>query len=490
MLPLFARNLIFLILWLGIGTGFQSCRTYYYAHENFNKAFHSGRFKESEDWLNSHEPRKKAKDKLLYYSNLGLVQFLQNETELANVSFEKAFLLIEDYESKPGEYVASFLTNPNRITYTGERHERLLLSYFRALNQLKTNNYENVLVEARRLIGRLNVLEDGYKNKTYHTDGFMLWMVGMLFETAGESNNAYIYYKKAHEAYNLSFAGLCKIKEPEQLKKDLVRTAIAAGFDSEAQQFQNQLHIMNSPPTKGEGTAVILWHKGLGPVKDEDRITFHMVKGSGGAITFTNEEFGLSFPMIWPAYEQPDPKRLDNIQFVTLALPKYVSRHTFWNKMNVSTNGKSFEFEPANNLSEIAKADLKDRFAATLATAIGRVALKEAIRVAATKATEAAVQNDNKKDSKEQKQKKKDQADLAGSLVNLALMISNAATERADTRNWQTTPDQIEVLRLNLPAGKQILTLNVTGASGKTFTQTIDLEIVEGQSVFHSVQTF
>lgn len=468
----------------------EACRTYYFAHEDFNRAYQAGNFEESEKWLEKHTPRKNAKDKLLYFANLGLVQFLQNKTEASNQSLEQAFLLIEDYEARPQEYVASFLTNPNRITYTGERHERLLLNYFKALNQAKANNEEGILVEARRLIRRLNVLEDNAKKNDYQSDGFILWVTGMLFESVGEANNAFIYYRKAHEVYQKFFAGLCHLQEPAQLKKDLVRAAIAAGFDSEGQAYSNQFNAKDSGPKPGEGTVLLLWHKGLGPVKDESRITFEAVKGAGGALYFTNEEYGFSFPMIWPALEQPDPKRLDNIQFVTMALPKYVDRKSYWSQMTARVNDKSFEFQLATDLSEVAKADLHDRFAATLATAIGRVAIKEAVRLAATKATESAVQNSGKNKSKEEKEKKAAQADLVGSLVNLSLMIANAATERADTRNWQTLPDQIQVLRLNLPAGSHTIMLNGNSSSGKTFSHTLNVEVKEGQTHFHTIQTF
>ena len=490
MITRYLRSL-YVLLFVGISTlTFQSCTTYYHAHEQFNQAFQTGQFKQCEDWLKKHSPKKNAKDKFLYYTNLGLVQFLQNETEASNQSFEKAFLLVEDFENKPGEYAASFLVNPNQITYTGERYERLFINYFKALNQLKVNDPESTLIEARRLIRKLNVLEEGSKNKSYHTDGFIFWVIGMLFEAGREPENAFIYYKKAQEAYHQSFVGLCNLSEPGQLSKDLVRAAYAAGFDSDAQHFENQLHVANENRSKGTGTAVILWHKGLGPIKDESRITFNVVKGVGGGVSFSNAEHGFSLPLLWPVNEPADPNRLDNVQFITMALPKYIARPTYWNQMSLNAFGKSYDFQLATNLYEVAKADLNDRLAATLATALARVAIKEAIRQAATKATENAVENKSPKDDARTKQKKQQQADFVSSLVNQTLMIINAATEKADTRNWQTLPEKIEVLRLDLPSGKQTLTLNGTSISGKTFSQALDLEIVEGQTIFHTVQTF
>ena len=40
----------------------------------------------------------------------------------------------------------------------------------------------------------------------------------------------------------------------------------------------------------------MFWNNGLGPVKSEWSINFTVVKGSGGAVTFVNEEYDFSFP--------------------------------------------------------------------------------------------------------------------------------------------------------------------------------------------------
>jgi hypothetical protein len=120
-----------------------------------------------------------------------------------------------------------------------------------------------------------------------------------------------------------------------------------------------------------------------------------------------------------------------------------------------------------------------------LATAISRVAIKQAVQYAATQATEAAI-----KDGKNDDKKKNQQANLAGSLVNLAFTIANTATEVADTRNWQTLPAGIEVLRVSLPPGKQIIQLEGNGKDGKPMNQTIELNIVKGQTTVHTIHTF
>jgi len=476
-------------VWIIIGllTVFiNGCRSYYFANEEFNSAFQAGNFEFCKSWLNKHKPGKRSKTKFLYQANLGMIGFIQNEREVSNKAFEQAFLIAEDYQKKTGEQIASLLTNPKRIDYHGERHEILLLNYFKALNQLKSKDKESALVEARRLIRKLTVLKDQGKTDKYNEDGFIAWMIGAFFEATGEINNAYIYYKKAVESYQNNFGGIVKTSAPDQLKYDLVRVAYLAGFETEAQSFEAKNGIKNLIENPKNGTALLLWHKGLGPVKDENRITFHLVKGAGGAVTFNNEEMGFSFPFFLPPGELPNPNRFDNLKIITMALPKYVNRNWYWQSMGAKVDGRSYNFQKGTNIEEIAKADLADRTGKELATAISRVAIKQAVQFVATQATEAAVKNNNEKDKKKQNQ----QADLAGSLVNLVFTIANTATEVADTRNWQTLPAEIEVLRVSLPAGKHTIVLEIKHKNGKQIEQKVDLEIISGETTFHTIHTF
>lgn len=465
---------------------FQSCQTYYHANKEFNSAFERGDFEKCEQWLLANKPGKNSKNRFLYETNLGLIRFLRNEPIPSNQSFEEAFILVEDFQKKAGENVAALLTNPKRITYQGERFEQLMVNYFKAINQLKLNQPELALIECRRLVRKMNVLEDKGKNDKYNTDGFILWMMGSVFESAGEANDAYIYYKKAHEAYLGNYGTVAHISEPQQLKYDLIRMAYKNGFFAEGQMFEAKLGVKNQKPESGQGSVVLVWHKGLGPVKSEDRITFTLVKGVGGQFTFTNEEFGYSIPYFLPVSEPSN--RLDDLKIITMALPKYQNRGAYYTQLRANVGSVSHSFQPATKLNEVARADLKDRMGRELLSAIGRVAIKQAIQYAATKGTQAAL-NDGK-GSKDEKRKKEQKADLVGGLVNLGMTIANTATEVADTRNWQTLPESIEILRLNLPAGKQIISLEGRSKDGKTFTQNLEIEVKEGSTHFQTVHSF
>jgi hypothetical protein len=310
-------------------------------------------------------------------------------------------------------------------------------------------------------------------------------MIGTIFEAAGEVNNAYIYYKKSQEAYEKNFGSLVQAPIPQQLKEDLVRTAYQSNFDAEGRYFETKLGVSHKPLKPGEGTALLIWHKGLGPVKAENRIVFQLVKGAGGQVFFTNEEWGLNFPFFLPPGEAYNPNRFDNLKIITMAWPKYTNRNFFYKNLNVGIDGRNFAFQRASSIEKIAAADLKDRMLKEMALSISRVAIKQAVQYLATAATEEAVKN-----GKGDKDKKASQADLAGSLVNLAFTIANTATEVADTRNWQTLPAEIEILKIPLPEGKHTLQLGTRSQNSGSGNQKIELDIRAGQTTVYTIQTF
>lgn len=476
------RQMVRLLMFCLIWASFSSCQTYYFANQEFNQAFQRGDLAFCEKWLQKHKPRKRSKTKYLYYANSGMVKFIQGKPDSSNFVFEKAYLLSEDYQRNAGEQVAAYLTNPKRITYVGERHEQLLLQYFKALNNLKEQRIEDALVEARRLVRKLNVLEDQGKGDRYSKDGFMLWVVGIVFEAAGEVNNAFIYYRKAVEAYEGEFGKITQLSVPNQLKQDILRVAFQAGYDNELALLEQKFGMKGAPKANSEGGTVLLFlHRGLGPVKDESRVVFQAVKGGGGQLVFANEEWGLSFPFFWPADQPNRSARIDDIKVITMALPKYVNRNQRKSSVRASLGGQVLNFQEASQIEHIAKADLKDRMNRELGKAIARLAVKQAVQFAATKATESSVKGDGKSEQKN------NQAEVAGSLVNLAFTIANAATENADTRNWQTLPANISILRLELPAGQH--TLEWGAEDGKGNRQKI-LEVKSGQTSVYSLHSY
>jgi len=207
----------------------QSCATYYQANYNFNQEFERGDLEKALRSLRSQNNN--SKTRFLDDVNSGLVLSLLGRYDESNTHFEEAFLYGEDYRTNYLYEAASFLTNPNFTAYRGEDHEHLMLLYYKALNLLKMNKTEEALVECRRLNIRLQQLSDRYdRDDKYRKDAFIHNLMGIIYDSNKDYNNAFIAYRNALEIYKAEYKELFGLAPPTQLQQDLLRPAWLRGF--------------------------------------------------------------------------------------------------------------------------------------------------------------------------------------------------------------------------------------------------------------------
>ena len=70
--------------------------------------------------------------------------------------------------------------------------------------------------------------------------------------------------------------------------------------------------------------------------------------------------------------------------------------------------------------------------------------------------------------------------------------VVNIATERADTRSWQTLPNQIFLLRMRLPAGSHTITLEFSDSANREreIESLEDVVIRKNKTTFLNYRTF
>ena len=194
----------------------------------------------------------------------------------------KADAFIEENKLYLGGKVLGVLLNPEMETYTGEDFEKVTIHYYKALNYMFLNKLDEALVEAKRINLQLQEINDKYpegKKNRYTSDGFALNMQGFLYEATGDVNNAFISYRNAVNLYlenNGSFFGT---PLPDQLKKDVLRTAASLGFLNELERYQKLLdttYVLKKENKNGE----LIQDKKLridasGYVVDDNNLAFH-----------------------------------------------------------------------------------------------------------------------------------------------------------------------------------------------------------------------
>ncbi|MFT4834083.1 MAG: hypothetical protein ACI83W_000561 [Marinoscillum sp.] len=464
------------VCWLVLLAGSTfSCATYYQVNSEFNQSFEAGNIAAAQKVLESNSKAMKKKTKFLYYANAGLLYSMEGDFENSNKWLERAYLFGEDYQKNFANGAASLLVNPNTTVYPGEDHEHLLLLYYKALNYLKLSDYESALVECRRLNNRLNELSDKYKgDNKYRRDAFIHNLMGIIYEASGDVNNAFIAYRNAYDIYEEDYKRLFKVEAPRQLKVDLLRSAKLNGFYTELDFYENKFG-MKSESTSSE-ELVFFWHNGLGPVKDEWSINFTTIPGGDGFVTFANEDFGFNFP--FKVGNPQEANSLADLRLFRVAFPKYLERTPYYNRAVLEVGGGRYNLELAEDVNAIAFKTLDERMLKELSKGLLRVAIKKSI--------EMSIRGDQSGGEKTEEEKK-EEALREG--LSFLVGVFNAASEKADTRNWQTLPHSIFYTRVPMEEGENKVTLKTIGPNGHTVSESFTFTANEGQTVFHSFQS-
>ena len=464
-------------LFIGLLTLFSfSCATYYQINSEFNQDFEMGNIEAAKKVLDQNKKAGRKKAQFLYFANQGVVNSMLGNYEESNEWLEKAYLFGEDYTKNYANIAASFLVNPTTITYPGEDHEHLLLLYYKSLNYLKLKDYEAALVECRRLNLRLSELSDRYKgDNKYKRDAFIHNLMGIIYEASGDVNNAFIAYRNSLDIYQTDYAKLFNLGVPDQLKQDILRTAFLNGFDTELDFYEKQFGITYNRNSANRQELVFFWENGLGPVKDEWSINFTALDGGDGFVTFVNEDYNFSFP-----YQLSDPhqkQQLTDLRLFRIAFPKYKDRNEFYQRAVIETSDRhQYKLQLGEDVNAIAHKTLDERMFQELT--------KGLLRAATKKAVEAAIRGDvGGSDKEKTKEERQEEALREG--LSLLVGVVNAATEKADTRNWQTIPHSIYYTRVPLNEGVNDVTLKTIGPKGQTEKVNFSFDAARNETVFH-----
>lgn len=440
-----------------------ACATFYQKTYQIQSKIASGNFEKADQLLENDTKWAENNHRVLYYMNRGVVAFMMNAHEKSIDFLNQADYYIEDYSKQFGWEALSLISNPMAKPYRPEDFETIMVHFYKALNFLALNDYEGALVEARRVNIRLQQLNDQYKDhkNKYQRDAFAHNLMGMIYDAAGEYNNAFVAYRNALEIYENDYSELFGLTPPTQLKKDLLRSAKRTGFSDQV-EFYEQKYDMKAPvlPHQNNGDLIIFWLNGMGPVKEEMQITISNFGMSNGVVHLGNPEQGLSFAYSTNNLSQREKAAFKNLSFLRIAFPRYKERTPLFSEGQIIYSDSTIRLQKAQNINKIAFQSLRDRMVREIGNSLLRLATKKGI--------EELVSSENE---------------------NLGTIISiiNAFTEKADTRNWQSLPYSISYARVPMSAGQNQLELQFSGKASNR--ETIQVDIKPGKTSFYTFHT-
>ncbi|WP_396588212.1 hypothetical protein [Bermanella sp. R86510] len=208
-------------------------------------------------------------DRLLYYTELGVVYHLAGDYQKSNQLLNKAEAISEElYTRKVSDMLEVAMSNPRQGPYRGSDFERVFINYYKALNYfmlaaenndnpvLRTDALEGARVESRRMdmilssieFEKGNYQEQADKEKSlfskllriferlngeiidkdkliYRNDAFGHYLAGVIYEQHKEWDSARVAYQKSASLYEAGYQKQFSLSEnmTEQAWFDTIR---------------------------------------------------------------------------------------------------------------------------------------------------------------------------------------------------------------------------------------------------------------------------
>ena len=438
---------LLLIIFLMIGCGG-------YKFREVIEPLETGKPENAYTYLQKHAPKEPD---IPHQFELGLVAHYANHFAESSTALDIAADIAEDrYTKSVSKELGSLVTTDKLRPYSATQYERLLSHYYRALNYVYLNQLDGALVECRRATALINYFKGEDEKYDFFGTGFLAHLSGMFFEAAGEWNDALISYKQAAEYYK-NASEKTGVEIPKDIGNALVRLTRRLGFTDEFERYREQY---GEPPSRPENTGelVLFYESGYVPSKSEESLTFPILKTDD----VEDEEF---VPTLMKregmAYEEVKLEYL-----LRIAIPAIDSHRPRFTGIKIAVEKQ----EPVTGVLvedvetiaiETFKAQRPIILLRTLVRAVGKYLL---------------TRQANKKH------------EALGLLTNLAGVL----TEQADTRSWQTLPNQIFMVRMPIPAGTHTLNLSFLDANGQVRgSQSVPgIEIDANQIIFLNYRTY
>ena len=453
-----ARNYVTFVVTLAAFALLSGCASFYKRTSKFQEKIYSGQFQKADEWISKDKMFNRDRHRLLMLLNKGFVNFMLGNYSESNKLFIEADLLMENARASLGEQALALISTPTVKPYVPEDHERVLVHFYTALGFINQGNMESAIVEARRINMELTTLNGKYKNRKnrYSSDAFAHIVMGLAYERIRDFNNAFIAFRNALETIENIYEPEFGVKVPDQLKRDIIRTAHLTGFGDEVEFYQKKFGINSIE--EFDASAVLFWSSGFAPIKQQRSIEFYILPVGNNNYQFLNNLLGVNLTLNFGDLNKEQRAALDAMRVIRMAFPEYWQRIPLFDRAFTEINGQRQSLTLIEPVDQIARKTLEDR--------MFREAGQVLLRLITKKTLEIAIRSQNR---------------TAGDLTALAGAIS----EQADTRNWQTLPARVYYTRIPLQTGDNSINFEASnGFNAKKETSTFNIKDVRKGNMY------
>ena len=334
-------------------------------------------------------PEQNSPNKVLYQLEQGRLSYLANDWDRSQAAFDAVYQQVQLNEAKAKiqiskgiEQLGAVVSNDNVMTYQIPAYELGMMHSYQAMNYLYQHDLQGALVEIRRanqvqekalkqhqaeLFSAANSsseksyadkdsdenepdwrrVNQAYANmdkqigelKNGFQNAYTFYLSGLLYEAAGEENDAYIDYKRALEI----------TPDNTFVQQDVLRLATRLGMTDDLIELEQKFGRWQDKKTQGDGQVIVLYEQGL--VNDKQELALHL------------------------------PVSIhDDIRFYNVALPIYENTGVIPQPLTLMFKDTSVTSMEIVRLQSLAAKQLYDQLPGLILRQLSRLIAKEKIR--------------------------------------------------------------------------------------------------------------
>lgn len=374
------RHTILLVWLLGTLPLLDACGLSSKHYLRVEDSLRAGQLEQAARIIQNAEDDYGPKNRLLYWMDRGMTLQLAGQYKASNQVLEQADELVEDfYTRRLRDEVTALLVNDTQLPYRGDPYEQVMINVIKAFNYAFLQDIQEALIEARKIDHRLNVLTDSTEKDHYHEDPFARYVTGIVYEVAGDLNDAFIAYRKAYEGYRVSrsWSGMVI---PRLLKEGLLRVTEDLQLHSEHEAYRQafpDVSWRSSTETQSLAHLVVISYNGKAPRKEDRFLTLPITLD---ALNVVQRARLPSSRRAW--HRRRARSRFYGIQgyVVPIALPRLIPQKSRVAYGTVHVQGRDDSYQARTELVQdvaaVAKKNFNDQYPSLVTKALARAAIK------------------------------------------------------------------------------------------------------------------
>ena len=385
------------------------------------------------------------KTEFLYYFDLGVLYHYNGNYKESAQNFDKAEKIYDDlYTHSVTNEAAAIVTNDNIRPYRARPFEVLVLHEMQIMNYLAQRDIDGAMVEVSRAQKAMTELYQKDNDKT-NDNGFLRYLTAIVYEMAGEPDEAAIAYYKTVRAYDENILNL-----PKEAREFVIENLIRSDREDDLKKLKldNSIETTKAKAAYDLGQEIIIvGYAGHGPILTELKMSGTYVNGGMLNLTYKDSKTGkiTSSNIGAPPVAGASNGETFHISF---ALPEAHSFKSLVQRFNVTVDNKSgLRTEKVMALDKELEMNLKDDFASTMT----RTAIRVVLRTIASQAAKKAMKSDNA---------------LLNIFTSIGTDIAQDQMEKADLRIALFLPNSFQMTRIPVEPGSHEVSVAAEGDAG------------------------